>query len=180
MFKPVAASNRFVAEGIASHAASLAAARALAEAGTQVAFISGAALIGARVLEAVVPAGLGPSDLPGFRAVEGGLIRHANGVQIRLFEHGSPILGGPLAWPDPAESETWVGVPVLRVNAFLETEIARALNSGNAEHEDNAIAAILAAGAMLDRTLELHPYVAERYQDLWERAQSQQLWPAVA
>ena len=73
------------------------------------------------------------------------------------------------------------GIPVLRLNAFLETEITRALNSPDGPgYANNVVAAIRASGAQIDRALELHPFVSGYYQHLWERAQSRRLWPAVA
>lgn len=187
MFNSIAVSNRFVAEGIAGHAATQLAARALAEAAsnddTPIAFTSRVALGAAQCLEAVVPGEHALADAPGFRASgEPGWIQHVStGVLVQLHVAGTPILGGPVEWPDPRDTDSFMGIPVLRLNAFLETEITRALNAADgSEHEANAMAAIVAGGAAQDRTHELHAYVADRYQDLWEKARSRQLWSAVA
>ncbi|MCG3184077.1 MAG: hypothetical protein ICCCNLDF_02189 [Planctomycetes bacterium] len=192
MFKPLAVSNRFVAENIATHSASQLAARALAqgavERGLPVAFTSSLALARSpqsrRELELVADDWRWIAEIPGFRLGSApGWVKHAaTGVPVRVHQAGTPILGGPVCWPDPAtDSELYCGIPVLRLNAWLESEIARALNSPAGPcHESNVLAAIVASGATLDRALELHPYVAERYQDLWERARAQQLWTAVA
>jgi hypothetical protein len=183
-------SNRFVAEGIAGHSASLAAARALTETacelGIAIAFTGSLPFHGGLELEL----GAAPqywnilASAPGFRrGADNGSIRHAaTGVTMRLHASGTVIQGGPIAWPDPAlESEMFQGVPVLRLNAFLETEIARALNSPDGPaYAANVVAAIRAAGAPSDRVLELHPYAGAFYLELWERAQSRRLWPAVA
>ncbi|MCA8911596.1 MAG: hypothetical protein KDB82_07815 [Planctomycetes bacterium] len=185
MHRSIAVSNRFVAEGIAGQAATQRAARALAEGaielGVPVAFTNNVTE-SLQSLEVIAPAGTQLADIPGFRPLgRAGWIQYIpNSVAIRVHEAGTPILGGPVEWPDPRQTDRFMGIPVLRLNAFLETEITRALNSGNRDHEDNAIAAILSAGATLDRALELHPYVADRYQDLWEQARAGQLWPAVA
>lgn len=192
MFKPLAVSNRFVAENIATHSASQLAARALAqgavERGLPVAFTSSLALARSpqsrRELELVADDWRWIAEIPGFRLGSApGWVKHAaTGVPVRVHQAGTPILGGPVCWPDPAtDSELYCGIPVLRLNAWLESEIARALNSPAGPcHESNVLAAIVASGATLDRALELHPYVAERYHDLWERARAQQLWTAVA
>ncbi len=192
MFKPLAVSNRFVAENIAAHSAAQLAARAVAqgavERGLPVAFTSSLALARSpqsrRELELVADDWRWIAEIPGFRAGSApGWIKHSpTGVPIRVHQAGTPILGGPVCWPDPAsDSELYCGIPVLRLNAWLESEIARALNSPAGPcFEENVVAAIVAAGAALDRAHELHPYVAGRYQDLWERARSSQLWTAAA
>ena len=187
MFRSSAVSNRFVAEEIAGHAGTLIAARELAEAAmdlvTPVAFVGMHTFRKSQTLEVIAPATHNLDTARGFVAgVEPGWLRHVpSRVSIRVHISGEPIAGGPTRWPDPRESEVFMGVPVLRLNAFLETELTRALNAphGN-DHADNVIAAILASGAAFDRTLELHPYVFQAYLDAWDQAQGERLWPAAA
>lgn len=187
MFRSAAVSNRFVAEGIAGHAGMLVAARELAEAAldlvTPIAFIGSHAFRKSRALEVIAPRGHNLDTARGFVAgVEPGWLRHVpTRVSIRMHVAGTPITGGPTLWPDPRDTDNFMGVPVLRLNAFLETELTRALNApeGN-DHGENVIAAILAGGATFDRTLELHPYVVNAYLDAWDRAQGERLWPIAA
>jgi hypothetical protein len=180
-------SNRFVAEGIAGHTATQRAARELAAAAalmaTPVAFIGSHIFRKACTLELIAPRGHRLADAQGYEpGVQPGWIRHlATRVAVRVHESGTPIAGGPTLWPDPVETDNFMGIPVLRLNAFLETELTRALNAPDGrEHADNVEAAILTSGATLDRSLELHPYVTETYQELWESVQGRRLWPAVA
>ncbi|MBZ0136934.1 MAG: hypothetical protein K8I27_11230 [Planctomycetes bacterium] len=187
MLNSIMVSNRFVAEGIAGHESTLVAARELAEAAldlvTPVAFIGSHAFRRSRTLEVIAPRGQNLDTAPGFVAgVEPAWLRHVHTrICIRVHTAGDPIAGGPTRWADPRESENYRGVPVLRLNAFLETELTRALNAPDgAEHAQNVVSAILSAGISLDRTLELHPYVTGAYLDAWERAQGKRLWPAAA
>lgn len=187
MFKASAVSNRFVAEGIAGSTATLTAARELAEAALQlvtpVAFISAHAFRKSQTLEVIAPQGHDLDTARGFVAgVEPHWLRHIpTRVSIRVHTSGTPITGGPTRWPDPRDTDNFLGVPVLRLNAFLETELTRSLNAphGN-DHAENVIAAILASGATFDRTLELHPYVVSAYLDAWDNAQGERLWPIAA
>ncbi|MCB9892970.1 MAG: hypothetical protein H6839_00805 [Planctomycetes bacterium] len=193
MLKSIAVSNRFVAENIATHSASQLAARALTmgavERGFAVAFTSSLAFgplrnaESRREIELIAEDWQWLAEIPGFRPGAGpGRIKHClTGVPLLIHKAGAPILGGPVCWPDPGDTDIYCGIPVLRLNAYLESELARALNSPAGPcYEANVIAAILQSGAQPDRKLELHPYVVERYLDLWERAQSQRIWPAVA
>lgn len=187
MFRSSAVSNRFVAEGIAGSTATLTAARELAAAAqdlvTPVAFIGAHAFKKSQTLEVIVPREHNLDTARGFVAgVEPFWLRHVpTRVNIRVHLAGTQIAGGPTRWPDPRDTDNFLGVPVLRLNAFLETELTRALNApeGN-DHADNVIAAILASGATFDRTLELHPYVVNAYLDAWDRAQGERLWPLAA
>jgi hypothetical protein len=187
-------SNRFVADGIAGHSASLIAARALTETacdlGIAIAFTGSLPFSrdpqSRRELELVAASQYWNvlASAPGFRrGSSAGSIKHAaTGVPLRLHAVGAAVLGGPVEWPDPCvEAEMFQGIPVLRLNSFLETEITRALNSPDGPgYANNVAAAIRACGASLDRARELHPYVSTAYQEFWERAQSRRLWPAVA
>ncbi len=109
MFKPLAVSNRFVAENIAAHSAAQLAARAVAqgavERGLPVAFTSSLALARSpqsrRELELVADDWRWIAEIPGFRAGSApGWIKHSpTGVPIRVHQAGTPILGGPVCWP---------------------------------------------------------------------------------
>ncbi|MCA8916267.1 MAG: hypothetical protein KDB90_12730 [Planctomycetes bacterium] len=193
MLHSIAVSNRFVAENIATHSASQLAARALTqgaiERGISIAFTSSLAFgplrnaDSRREIELIAEDLQWLTEIPGFRTGAGpGRIKHSlTGVPLLVHTAGSPILGGPVCWPDPSDADIYCGIPVLRLNSFLESELARALNSPVGPcYEANVVAAILQAGAGGDRSHELHPYVSERYLDLWERAQSLRIWPAVA
>jgi hypothetical protein len=187
-------SNRFVADGIVGHSASLVAARALTETacdlGIAIAFTGSLPFSrdpqSRRELELVAAPQYWNvlASAAGFRRGSfAGSIKHAaTGVPLRLHAAGTLVQGGPVEWPDPrVEAEMFQGIPVLRLNAFLETEITRALNSPDGPwYSNNIVAAIRASGAQVDRAHELHPYVSGCYQDLWERAQSRRMWPAVA
>lgn len=187
MFRNSAVSNRFLAEGIAGSTTTLLAARELAEGAlaftTPVAFIGAHAFRKSQSLEVIAPAGHQLESVRGFIAgVEPGWLKHVpTRVNIRVHVCGTAVAGGPVRWPDPRETDNFLGVPVLRLNAFLETELTRALNApaGN-RHRENAIEAILASGATFDRSLELHPFVMNAYLDAWEHAQAERLWPVAA
>lgn len=193
MLTSITVSNRFVAEGISTHSASQFAARALTqgaiERGIAIAFTSSEAFgpfhkpDSRRELELIADNWQWLPEIPGFRRgpVPGSIKHAATGIPLRIHQAGAPILGGPVCWPEPGEAELFYGIPVLRLNAFLDSELARALNSlAGPCYEANVVSAILAAGVNLDRGLELHPYVAEHYLDVWERAQSLRVWPSVA
>ena len=187
MFRSSAVSNRYVAEGIAGNAGTLVAAREMAEAAldlmTPIAFIGAHVFRKSHTLEVIAPFEHNLDTAPGFVAgVEPGWLRHVpTRVSIRVHRADTPIAGGPTRWPDPRDTDNFMGVPVLRLNAFLETELTRALNAppGN-DHTENVIDAILASGVAFDRTHELHPYVMSAYLDAWDRAQGERLWPAAA
>jgi len=196
MFKlhSIAVSNRFVAEGFAASSAGRQAALELTNAAADqrvaLAFTSGLLFTreaqSRRELEVIAFRENWETlaCAPGFRrGAAVGWIKHmATGVPIRLHAAGRLVLGGPVCWPDPAADADYSdGIPVLRLNAYLETEITRALNSPDgAGYASNVVAAIRAAGAQMDRALELHPYVMWCYQELWELAQAGRAWPAVA
>lgn len=80
----------------------------------------------------------------------------------------------PVAFPDPASASELDrdGVPVLTLPALLTLKIASGMTAAHRPRDlDDAIQLIRKNGLARDYASRLHPYVRQRFLELWEAAQ---------
>jgi hypothetical protein len=81
----------------------------------------------------------------------------------------------PVAFPDPAEAaEIQKGIPYLSLPVLLTLKIASAMTASHRPRDlDDAIQLIRKNALGRDDGARLHPYVREKYLELWQAAQVQ-------